>query len=45
LLSAAYPSVSHSPAKHSHHPVAADAVKWLASGSAAFQRMMTLRGR
>ena len=34
--------MSHSPAKHSHHPVAADAAKWLASGSAAFQRMMTL---
>jgi cardiolipin synthase A/B len=34
--------VSPSPAQHLHHPVAADAVNWLATGAVAYRRMLAL---
>lgn len=34
--------MSPSPEKHSHHPIAADAVTWLPNGTVAYQRMIAL---
>ena len=34
--------MSHSPAQHSHHPVATDAVIWLPNGTVAYRRMIAL---
>ncbi|MBC8008564.1 MAG: phosphatidylserine/phosphatidylglycerophosphate/cardiolipin synthase family protein [Burkholderiales bacterium] len=34
--------MSPSPARHPHHPIAADAVSWLANGAVAYRRMLAL---